>query len=376
MAVGHRLTILVAVRSLTNSGGGAERNAVALSKYLAQSGHDVVLVTFDSELSDTFYAVDPSIEMVGLGIGCATRRATMTEVARQCLAFMRFRRRPIDVAIGFSRSTSVPLMAGMGLFGVPVIAREAADYFAYRDLSRSAKLVLALLASRSNAVVSLSEGARSSYPDRLARRMTVIPNILDRASFSHADPIAQPERQKVVLAISRLEPQKRIEALITAFALASEDMPEWRLEIIGDGSMRSKLEALAEHHGLGPRCLFHGAVRNVSEALARSAVFVLPSMSEGFPNALAEALLHRVPSIAFSDCPGVAELMVSGRNGIIVGREAEIENLGEALRSLMMSRDLRGSLASFDGSWAQKFTPENVGSQWERLIESVLQSKD
>lgn len=376
MDAAQRLTILVAVRSLKNSGGGAERNAVALSQYFAQSGHDVVLVTFDSNLSETFYAVDPSIELVGLGIGYATRRATAREVARQCLAFMRFRRRRIDVAIGFSRSTSVPLMAGMGLFGVPVIAREAADYFAYRNLSRSVKLFLAFLALRSSAVVSLSEGARTSYPKWLAHRMTVIPNILDRASFSHADPIARHERQNVVLAVSRLEPQKRIEALIMAFALASEDLHEWRLEIIGDGSMRFRLEALAEHHGLGPRCLFHGAVRNVSEALARSAIFVLPSMSEGFPNALAEALLHGVPSIAFSDCPGVAELVVSGRNGIIIGREAEIENLGEALRSLMMSRDLRDSLASFDSSWALKFMPENIGSQWERLIQSVLGSTE
>ena len=144
---------------------------------------------------------------------------------------------------------------------------------------------------------------------------------LERIARDAASPLDHPfyaTGVPVILAIGRLQPQKDHAALITAFAHLRSSR-ECRLVILGEGPLRAALEAQIAELGLGGVVDLAGEVSNPFAYLACSALLVLPSRWEGFPNVLLEALACRCPIVA-TDCPsgGPAELLADGRYGRLV----------------------------------------------------------
>jgi glycosyltransferase involved in cell wall biosynthesis len=121
----------------------------------------------------------------------------------------------------------------------------------------------------------------------------------------------------VVLAVGRLAPVKDFPTLIRAFARVREHRT-CRLLILGDGEERSRLEALIRELGLQGSVSMPGFVKNPFAYMARAAVFVLSSKSEGLPGALIQALACGAPVIA-TDCEcGPREVLQEGRFGRLV----------------------------------------------------------
>ena len=94
------------------------------------------------------------------------------------------------------------------------------------------------------------------------------------------------------------------EELLRAFSRL-RDPRDWRLMLVGDGPQRERLEALTDELRLGERVRFTGARKDVDALLARSSIFAFASLSEGYPNALLEAMASGLCCISF-DC--VAEI--------------------------------------------------------------------
>jgi glycosyltransferase involved in cell wall biosynthesis len=121
----------------------------------------------------------------------------------------------------------------------------------------------------------------------------------------------------VIGAVGRLEPQKRFDLLLEAFALLTPDWPNLRLSIVGDGSQRADLERRARDLGLGTRCVFTGHTEDIIGAHHGFDLFVQSSDYEGTPNAVLEAMALETPTVA-TDVGGTAELVENGRHGVIV----------------------------------------------------------
>jgi len=122
---------------------------------------------------------------------------------------------------------------------------------------------------------------------------------------------------QVVITTSRLHPTKGHEYLLEAFASVAERFPNARLVIAGDGAKRGSLEAKATHLLGAGRVLFTGFRRDVTPLLAASDLFVLPSLLEGMPHSLLEAMAAGLPVVATSVC-GIPEVVEHGRNGLLV----------------------------------------------------------
>jgi glycosyltransferase involved in cell wall biosynthesis len=121
----------------------------------------------------------------------------------------------------------------------------------------------------------------------------------------------------VIVASGRLELQKDFETLLRAFALVLARRPA-RLMILGDGSQRTSLEALADRLGLRESVAFEGFVMNPWAYVARAHVFVLSSVHEGLGNVLVEAMACGT-SVVSTDCPaGPEEILQGGRYGSLV----------------------------------------------------------
>jgi glycosyltransferase involved in cell wall biosynthesis len=147
--------------------------------------------------------------------------------------------------------------------------------------------------------------------------------------------------------LGRLEEQKGHTFLLQAFAqLASQPGPAAPLHLVlaGDGRRRKDLEAQAAALGIASRTRFLGARRDVAEVLRALDIYAMPSLWEGLPLALLEAMAAGVPVVA-SDVGGVAEVLGGGEWGLLVP-PGDAGALGAALGRLAGEPGLRARLAS------------------------------
>jgi glycosyltransferase involved in cell wall biosynthesis len=138
----------------------------------------------------------------------------------------------------------------------------------------------------------------------LVQPIAVIPNGVD---LPEQDPLL-PDRHepRILLYLGRIAPIKGLENLLQAWSVVSGEFPNWNLQISGTDSHghRRKIQRLAEQLGL-PRVRFTGPLYAESklEAFRRAELFVLPSKSENFGMAVAEALAHGLPVIVTKNAP-------------------------------------------------------------------------
>jgi len=124
-------------------------------------------------------------------------------------------------------------------------------------------------------------------------KLQTIPNGIDLREFrvKKGSPAEGQHGRKVTLiSVARLDPLKDHYTLIRAFALLRETHPDTQLLLVGDGPLRTELEALCEELNLKRHVRFLGARRDVEELLSQADVFVLSSKSEGLPVAVLEAM--------------------------------------------------------------------------------------
>jgi glycosyltransferase involved in cell wall biosynthesis len=140
----------------------------------------------------------------------------------------------------------------------------------------------------------------------------------------------------VIGAVGRLEPQKRFDRLIRAFAHASSGVRGWRLLIAGEGSCRTELERLVAELGLDGRVMLLGQVKDIATLHHALDLFVQSSDYEGTPNAVLEAMALETPTVA-TDAGGTAELIEDGVHGRIVP-PADAPGLAAAMAAAIADR--------------------------------------
>ncbi len=121
----------------------------------------------------------------------------------------------------------------------------------------------------------------------------------------------------VTVVVARLEPVKGINYLLDALKIASDNCPQLRLLIVGDGRSRDALEAQSDALGLSKLVHFTGFREDVSAILPQCDVFCLPSLSEGLPYALLEASAQKLPLLV-SAVGGMASLLEHEQTAILV----------------------------------------------------------
>ena len=139
-----------------------------------------------------------------------------------------------------------------------------------------------------------------------------------------------PELTKIVGTIANLYPSKGLEHLITAARRLPEDTI---VCIIGDGNLRPKLEELIDKCNLSHRAFLLGRVPQASQYLPGFDTFVLPSVKEGFPWSLLEAMAAKLPVVA-TRVGAVPEMIEDRKNGVLVD-PASADQLGREIGAIL-----------------------------------------
>jgi glycosyltransferase involved in cell wall biosynthesis len=145
----------------------------------------------------------------------------------------------------------------------------------------------------------------------------------------------RPNRKQIV-SVGRLSDEKGHRYLLQAFAkysqLATLDrVPAADLHLVGDGVLRKELQSLAANLGVAESVFFHGQVSSPFALLKHCDLLCLPSLYEGMPNALLEAMACRIPILATNTAQGAGELFRAHPLGTLVAK-ANSDELADAIR--------------------------------------------
>lgn len=162
----------------------------------------------------------------------------------------------------------------------------------------------------------------------------VILNGIDVNSFNatvkNADPT--PYSGLGFLTVGRYSSEKAQLDLIRAMSDVTDELPDVELRIVGYGPLEEKLNSAVKRRGLENHVTVTGYRETVDRDLAGADVFVLPSLAEGLPISLIEAMAAGLPVVA-TDIPGINELVVANETGILVPPRSP-EELAAAMISM------------------------------------------
>jgi N-acetyl-alpha-D-glucosaminyl L-malate synthase BshA len=171
----------------------------------------------------------------------------------------------------------------------------------------------------------------------------VIPNFVDTQHFCPPGPLAsrlpraQARQPRVLTHVSNFRTLKRIDDVVKIFATVGSEI-DARLELVGEGPERPRIEALVRSLGLAAQVQFLSEKDDLVAALQRSDVFLLPSETESFGLAALEAMACGVPVVA-SDVGGVAEVVSDGEVGFLAP-VGDVAAMAGHVRRLLTDDDL------------------------------------
>lgn len=173
-------------------------------------------------------------------------------------------------------------------------------------------------------------------------------------------------RENIVIGVGRHYHVKGLDRLITAFAKTKTT--DWKLVIAGsEGPATKELTKLVEQYNIQDKVTFLGAVKAIDKVYANAKIFVLPSRSEGFPNALIEAMANGVACVSFDINAGPSDIITQDVNGFLVA-DGDIEALSNKIQYLMDNETERIKISTNALALKQELAVEKIGNIFYNFI--------
>ena len=148
-----------------------------------------------------------------------------------------------------------------------------------------------------------------------------------------------PHKSLIITYIGRLSPEKGVKYLIDSVNIIKRDIENFRVFIVGDGKEFFTLKELVKQYSLEDMIIFTGYRENVKDFLEATDILVHPSLTEGIPLSILEAMYSKVPVIATS-VGGIPEIIKDCENGILIEPENK-EQIAQAVLRLVKDIKLR-----------------------------------
>lgn len=337
--------------------GGAEKLAVEIARSRAASGDESHLIILGRG-GDLVATVPDSVSLHVLGLdprNPLSQAGTVGRLTSLC------RRLELDAL-----QTHLPLanffglvMAWRGVVRVFPTVHNNRE-FSYGNVAnplrgRLRRWAYRRLTVHGAAMIAVSESVKAAMGTELGlqgqdfNRLVVVPN-----GVVIPEPADPQDRQRwrrefgveggevLIVGVGRLSEQKNFGDLLLALASLGPAVPAWRCVIAGAGPEERQLRELVGQLGLDARLVLAGRIDNVHRLLAAGDVFCLPSLWEGLPLALLEAMAAGLPVAAYG-IEGVKDVISDGRQGLLAD-PGDHAGLGKVLGRLIAEGDLRRTL--------------------------------
>lgn len=231
---------------------------------------------------------------------------------------------------------------------------------------------------QSDGITTVSEYLKGVTEERFMPKppVKVIPNFIDPERFSRSSrrcgkSVFAPNNEKIIMHISNFRPVKRIEDVISTFAIINEKVPS-KLLMIGDGPLMSSAINLAERLKVSNHVMFLGKQSDVAGLLSIADIFLLPSESESFGLSALESMSCEVPVIA-TNAGGLPEVVEDGRTGFLAN-VGDVQTMAERGIKLLKDDYIRKEMGKASRQAAiDKFHQDKIISIYEEYYERILE---
>lgn len=233
------------------------------------------------------------------------------------------------------------------------------------------KIIRRILYPLSNGCVFQTKQAQEYYQNIIKCETKVIRNPLNPDfKVKPFDGI----RTKRIVTMGRLSIEKNQIMLIDAFSKIAKCYPEYILEIYGDGPLRSELQQQIKTLNMENKIILKGRKDNIQQYIFDAEIFVLPSNSEGMPNALLESMALGLACIS-TDCPigGAAVIIENEKNGLLIPMN-DVDALVQSIKILIEDSKFAHKLRLEAVKVLDDFDAVNVCMNWEIYLKNVVEN--
>jgi len=363
--------LLIFIHSL--EGGGAERVTADLVNFWAERGWDITVLTMIKSEVDA-YRLDARAKRISLGLdaqGSSLWRGIKNNILRvKSLRRVINQVQPDTVLSMMSNANVLLALASMGNKRYRTVGSEHIHPPCI-PLGKTWELLRRFTYRYLDVVAALTDKSALWLKENTsARQVVVIPNAAlwpMPVNQPILDPSKWIDRERCIIGVGRLVPQKGFDILIEIFKDLRCEFPDWSLLILGEGGDREKLESLIADNDLTACVKLPGRAGNIGDWYKAASLYVLSSRFEGFSNTLAEAMASGLPAISFDCDTGPSDIITDGVNGFLIP-PGNILAMREAMRRLMRDEQLRNEMGQKAIRVRAKFSLEAIMQKWSMVL--------
>ena len=336
--------------------GGAERVMTQLANYFVQTGLRVYLILLVRKKH--FYTLDESVKIIEPTYDY--KQLSRLKFTFRIFKYLRKHLKDLnpEAVLSFGgRYNSFVLLASFGL-NLPVfISDRSRPSISYgRFLDQLNKIVY----KKARGII-----AQTILAKKVIFKKTNHPNIKVIGNPIRDISEKPMERQNIILNVGRFIASKQQSLLVDFFYQINPE--DWQLIFLGDGPELKKVKDQVEGLQIRDKVVFPGNVRNVDDYYRQARIFAFTSNSEGFPNALGEAMKAGLACVSFNCEAGPDDLIDDGENGILVklgDHQVYIDQLSE----LISVTDKRRKLGNAAIKKMENFQLEHIGKRYINFL--------
>lgn len=352
--------------SLDNVAGGLERQILRTADCLQRSGFRVFLISFDSPTASAFYELPKDVTWLKCGRNLSPHEGA--SLIKRILQIYYFRKiinsHLIDCLITFNHGLYFRSFLATLFTGVRNIVSERNSLSLYKYVSLN-KLNPSLITSffASARTVQL-DAYRAEYPRFTQHKVYTIPNILSKPS----SPLSKPcLHSRTVCMLGRLEAQKNFLPLLDQMSANINEL-SFRVIIGGDGSLRPLIQRNYSSLIASHKLVLLGNIANIYDFFSQCSLFCFPSLWEGYPNSLVEALAAGLPIVISNRLSHLTDFVEQSYNGEFVNDQMLYQTISRLIsNSSLLQQYSNNSLKIYSALASQK--PEYL---WPNLVNNVL----
>lgn len=360
------MRIAIANAAICVSKGGSERSALRLADELRKRGHDVRLLTIKTKAAPV-YDIPAGLPTHFLPFSFFMDDSAVTQIGADILASHN-----TDILVSLESDANHLRWGRMcAQAQVPQVCSERiTPWLIENELwNRTARRKFLHACA---GIHELLPCYLPYVPEEELQKTFVIPNVAPDNLLDNFPERGEMENP-VLLYLGRFSNEKRPALLLEAFSLLAKEFPKWRLRFAGWGDKEEDLIERRERHKLNDRVDIGLASKDVSQEYLYAALYCLPTLHEGLPNTVLEAMGHGLPIVGIKDCIAMESIIKPGETGILA-EEARPEALAVALRPLLADWRMREKMgkAAYD-ECKKNYCPGPIFDQWEKELAKVVE---
>lgn len=357
-----------------NSFGGAEKSIINLANWLAKNNYDITLASVEeNQLS---FPLDEKVKFLSFESKQKfdSKQKIISKINMHYQIYLNTKKaikmtNP-DVIISFwIHPLLYTFLSKKNKKYVTIYSERCDPNLEYSNIS---KLVRKIVMNKVSGIVFQTNDAKEYFPLKIQNKSIVIHNPV----YVKIDDYELPQKlDNRIVSIGRLDTQKNYSILIDAFYQIKDKFPDLILEIYGEGALHKKLDEQIKNLNLEKRVFLKGTYKDVLNRIYGARLFVLPSIYEGMPNTLMEAMSLGIPAIS-SNCPcgGPKELIKDGYNGYLFELD-EKDGLLKKICSVLENKNIMDVVKN-EKQICVTHSQDSIFKTWLNYIEKLLDKED